>query len=167
MSIKRIVPNIESKTPKNSIDFYKDFLGLKVAMDMDWIITFISESVPTSQVNIIQNNEPNIPHPDVSIEIDDVDQMFAKAKNKNITIVYPITNEPWGVRRFFVKDPNGKVINILSHLKQSISRPLLGHANLHSDYFCWNPLYITADSMTKASVDGYKMKQHTKGYDNS
>lgn len=83
---------------------------------MDWIITFISESNPTSQLSIIRNNKSDIPHPNVSIEVDEVDQMFAKAKDQNINIVYPITDEPWGVRRFFVKDPNGKIINILSHI---------------------------------------------------
>ena len=117
MSVKRIVPNIESETPQKSIEFYEDFLGLKVAMDMDWIITFISESNPTSQVSIIRNDESDIPHPDVSIEVDKVDQIFANAKKQDIEIVYPITDEPWGVRRFFVKDPNGKIINVLSHLK--------------------------------------------------
>jgi uncharacterized glyoxalase superfamily protein PhnB len=117
MSIKRIVPNIESDTPRKSIEFYQDFLGLKMAMNMDWIITFISESNPTSQVSIIRNTGSDIPHPDVSIEVDEVDAIFAKAKNQDIEIVYPITDEPWGVRRFFVKDPNGKIINILSHLK--------------------------------------------------
>lgn len=115
MSIKRIVPNTESQSPEKSVGFYKEFLGLKVAMDMEWIITFISESNPTSQISVIRNEVTNVPHPDVSIEVDDVDQMFIKAKEQNIEIVYPITDESWGVRRFFVKDPNGKVINILSH----------------------------------------------------
>lgn len=115
MPIKRIVPNIESGTPRKSIEFYEGFLGLKVAMDLDWIITFISERNPTSQVSVIRNDKSDVPHPDVSIEVDEVDQMFARAKEQNIEIVYPLTDEPWGVRRFFVKDPNGKIINILSH----------------------------------------------------
>lgn len=116
MSQKRIVPNIESEQPQESIEFYEGFIGLKVAMDMDWIITFVSESNPTSQVSVIRNERPKVPHPDISIEVEDVDHMFAKAKKQNIEIVYPITDEPWGVRRFFVKDPNGKIINLLSHL---------------------------------------------------
>ena len=29
--------------------------------------------------------------------------------------VYPLTDEPWGVRRFFTRDPNGVVVNVLSH----------------------------------------------------
>lgn len=116
MPIKRIVPNIESATPRRSIEFYERFLGLKTAMDMGWIITFISEDNPTSQVSVIRNKSSAAPHPDLSIEVEDVDQMFAKAKEQHIEVVYPITDEPWGVRRFFVQDPNGKVINILSHL---------------------------------------------------
>ncbi len=31
-------------------------------------------------------------------------------------IEYELTDEPWGVRRFYVRDPFGKLVNILSHL---------------------------------------------------
>jgi uncharacterized glyoxalase superfamily protein PhnB len=44
-----------------------------------------------------------------------VDAVHAKAVELDLPIVYPLTNEPWGVRRFFVKDPNGLIINVLSH----------------------------------------------------
>ena len=30
-------------------------------------------------------------------------------------ILYDLTDEPWGVRRFYIRDPFGKVVNILSH----------------------------------------------------
>ncbi|WP_201754440.1 VOC family protein [Micromonospora rubida] len=30
-------------------------------------------------------------------------------------IVHELTEEPWGVRRFFVRDPDGHVINVLAH----------------------------------------------------
>lgn len=116
MSIKRTVPNIESKTPEKSIKFYEGFIGMKTAMNEDWIITFVWESNPTSQINVIRHDEPDVPHPDISIEVEDVDLVYRKAEEQEVEIVYPITDEPWGVRRFFVKDPNGKVINILSYL---------------------------------------------------
>ena len=29
--------------------------------------------------------------------------------------VHDLTDEPWGVRRFFIHDPTGKTLNILSH----------------------------------------------------
>jgi uncharacterized glyoxalase superfamily protein PhnB len=53
--------------------------------------------------------------PDASIEVDDVDAVHAAAARLGCEIVHPLTDEPWGVRRFFVRDPNGKVLNILSH----------------------------------------------------
>ncbi|MGZ6586217.1 MAG: VOC family protein [Solirubrobacteraceae bacterium] len=48
-------------------------------------------------------------------EVNDVDATHAAAKRLGYEIVHPLTNEPWGVRRFFVRDPNGKVLNVLSH----------------------------------------------------
>ena len=30
-------------------------------------------------------------------------------------IEYGPANEPWGVRRFYVRDPFGRLVNILSH----------------------------------------------------
>jgi uncharacterized glyoxalase superfamily protein PhnB len=54
-------------------------------------------------------------HPDVSIEVDDVDDVYERARAAGFEIVYPITGEEWGLRRFFVRDPNGAVINVTEH----------------------------------------------------
>ena len=54
--------------------------------------------------------------PDVSVQVDDVDACHAAAVQTGAEIVYPLTLEPWGVRRFFVRDPDGHVINMLSHI---------------------------------------------------
>jgi predicted enzyme related to lactoylglutathione lyase len=52
------------------------------------------------------------------MEVSDIEQLYEKAKKLKCEIVYPITDEPWGVRRFFVKDPNGATINLLAHSEQ-------------------------------------------------
>jgi hypothetical protein len=31
-------------------------------------------------------------------------------------VVYGPADEPWGIRRFFVRDPSGTVISVLAHL---------------------------------------------------
>lgn len=117
MKIRRIVPNIQSDHPEESKSFYNDFLGLETPMSRDEIITFSSPNNPTSQLSVMkQDDQFAAIHPDVSIEVEDVDELYKKAREQKIEIVYPIRDEPWGVRRFFVKDPNGKIINILSHL---------------------------------------------------
>ncbi len=115
MQIRRTVPNIESEDPKKSRNFFEQFLGMKVVMDKNWIITFASADNPTAQINVIRHDEPDAPHPNISIEVEDADRMYAKAVKQEIEIVYPITDEPWGVRRFFAQSPNGTIVNILSH----------------------------------------------------
>jgi predicted enzyme related to lactoylglutathione lyase len=115
MSVRRIVPNINSPGPQASRPFYEEVLGLQTAMDMGWIVTFASPSNPTAQLSIVASATRDEPHADVSIEVADVDACHAAAQLRGYSIVYPLTDEPWGVRRFFVRDPNGAVINVVSH----------------------------------------------------
>lgn len=119
MTIKRIVPNISSNKLDESKEFYINFLGLTLAMDMKWILTFASNSNPTAQISIVQNDNPDNSNSNItlSIEVSDIDELYDKAKSLNYEITYQITNEPWGVRRFFVKDPNGVTINLMTHIK--------------------------------------------------
>ena len=51
----------------------------------------------------------------VSFEVEDVDKLYLLSIKSQIEIIYEIRNEPWGVRRFFVKDLNNVTINILGH----------------------------------------------------
>jgi catechol 2,3-dioxygenase-like lactoylglutathione lyase family enzyme len=44
-----------------------------------------------------------------------VDEAYADAKRRGYEIVHRLTAEDWGVRRFFVRAPDGNVINIVSH----------------------------------------------------
>ena len=116
-NVKRIVPDITSERIEESRKFYSDFLGLELAMDMGWILTFVSRSNPMAQITLMRPSPSATPNPNVSMEIEDVDAAYAKAVALGLPIVYPLTNEPWGVRRFFVADPNGVVVNVMSHFK--------------------------------------------------
>ena len=117
MSIKRVVPDIMSQRMDETRKFYTEFLGFDVAMDMGWVLTFASPRNRTAQITLVQGSEKAMPQPNMSIEVADVDAVHAKAVALGLPIVYPGTDEPWGVRRFFVADPNGVIINILSHRK--------------------------------------------------
>jgi predicted enzyme related to lactoylglutathione lyase len=115
MGVRRIVPNINSADPSASKSFYESVLGLKAAMDMGWIVTFASPSNPTAQISVVASSTRNEPHADISVEVADVDACHAAAQHRGFRIVYPLTDEPWGVRRFFVEDPNGTIVNVVSH----------------------------------------------------
>ena len=119
MSITRIVPNISSTKMIESKEFYTNFLGLTLAMDMEWILTFSSLTNPAAQISIVKADHVDNLNSQItlSIEVSDIDVLYENAKVCNYEIVYDITNEPWGVRRFWVKDPNGITLNLMTHIK--------------------------------------------------
>ena len=115
MKIRRVVPNIRSTRPAESRDFYVNLLGFEVVMDMGWIVTFASPDNPTAQVSVVRHDEASHVFPDLTVEVGDVDAVHATAVARRAQIVYALTDEPWGVRRFCVADPNGRIVNVMSH----------------------------------------------------
>jgi predicted enzyme related to lactoylglutathione lyase len=99
--------------------FYGGILGLRLAMDLGWVMTFVSDSSPTAQITMIRRDQTAPMNPQVSIEVEDAAALFEKAKAAKADVVYPLVDEPWGVRRFFVRDPNGVVLNIMSHIRSA------------------------------------------------
>lgn len=84
-------------------------------MDLRWIVTLSSGVTMSAQVSIASQGGARAPVPDMSIEVDDVDEVYQRANRLGLSIVYDMTDEPWGVRRFFVRDPAGKLLNVRSH----------------------------------------------------
>jgi catechol 2,3-dioxygenase-like lactoylglutathione lyase family enzyme len=115
VNVKRIVADVAVPDPAVAKRFYRDILGLDVLMDMGWIATYGSREKMAVQVNFMTEGGSGAPVPDLSIEVDDLDTALAKIKKAKIPIEYGPTSEPWGVRRFFVRDPFGKLVNILVH----------------------------------------------------
>lgn len=119
MGIKRVVPNISTDRIDESREFYTGLLGFHVAMNMDWIVTLVSPVTPTAQISLVraETRAPKSEIVTLTVEVADVDAVHADAVSRRMQIVYPLTDEPWGVRRFHVRDPNGVLINVMSHLE--------------------------------------------------
>jgi catechol 2,3-dioxygenase-like lactoylglutathione lyase family enzyme len=114
MGVKRIKPNILSDRFDESRSFYRDVIGLDGGDGLDWIIFFGTEKREV-QLSVMKLDIKAHIHPDVSIEVDDVDAVYERARAAQAEIVYPLTSEEWGLRRFFVRDPSGAVINVTEH----------------------------------------------------
>ncbi|MGI8406406.1 MAG: VOC family protein [Thermomicrobiales bacterium] len=115
MAIYRVVPNLQTSGVDDNRTFYIDFLGFDQLMDLGWIATYGAPEVPTAQISVIERDATAPMLADISIEVDDADAYHVKAVEQGVEIVYGPVDEPWGVRRFFVRDPNGKIINIVAH----------------------------------------------------
>jgi uncharacterized glyoxalase superfamily protein PhnB len=114
MAVKRIKPNVRSDRFDESRMFYRDVVGLQELDGLDWILFFGTDRREV-QLSVMSLDIKAGVHPDISIEVDDVDVVFERAVKAGADIVYPLTDEDWGLRRFFVRDPNGTVINVTQH----------------------------------------------------
>jgi uncharacterized glyoxalase superfamily protein PhnB len=113
MTISRAVPNIRSDRPADTRDFFVDLFGFEVAMDLDWVMTLASPDDPAVQITIISSDD--MAAPGITVGVDDADAVHAKAVEQGLEIAYPLRDEPWGVRRFMLREPNGTVVNVVSH----------------------------------------------------
>ncbi len=114
--IRRIIPYADGDDLSASRDFYVDLLGLEVVME-DPVLGLRSPDTPAAQV-LIPPRGMEEPQPRFGVDVGDpmaVDAAHAEALRRGLRVVYPLADEPWGVRRFFVEDPSGTVVNVLAH----------------------------------------------------
>jgi catechol 2,3-dioxygenase-like lactoylglutathione lyase family enzyme len=115
MKVRRIVANVATQDVASAHRFYHDILGLKVVMDLGWMATYGSGEDMQVQVSFMSQGGSDAPVPDLSIEVDDLDAALRRMEQAGIAIEYGPVSEPWGVRRSFVHDPFGKLVNIIVH----------------------------------------------------
>ncbi len=115
MAVKRVVANIASAEPAQAAAFYGGVLGMDIVMDHGWIVTYGGQGAALAQLSVASGGGSGAPVPDLSIEVDDLDEVLERLRQADIALEYGPTEEPWGVRRFFVRDPFGRLLNILAH----------------------------------------------------
>ena len=116
MTVRRIVANIAAAKAEDARHFYGDLFGLDMLMDQGWITTFGSDRQMSVQLSVMTEGGSGTPVPGLSIEVDDVDAIHADLVRAGFAAEYGPVDEPWGVRRFFVRDPMGTLVNVLMHL---------------------------------------------------
>ncbi len=115
MIIRRIVTNLAASDIDEARRFYGDVLGLDVAMDLGWIVTLSSPATASPQLSIATEGGSGTVVPELSIEVDDIAEAERRIRDAGIEIEYGPVTEPWGVRRFYVRDPLGRLVNMVSH----------------------------------------------------
>jgi catechol 2,3-dioxygenase-like lactoylglutathione lyase family enzyme len=124
MPVRRIVPDLHADDPARARAFCEDVLGLEVAMDQGWVMTFAAPGNPAVQLTVTGPDAGAAVSPDVSVEVEDVEAAHAAAVAAGYEIVHPLTDEAWGVRRFFVREPaSGAVVNVLAHRADESAAP--------------------------------------------
>ncbi|MGE0644432.1 MAG: VOC family protein [Nitrospira sp.] len=115
MEVKRIMSNTAVSDLSKVKAFYGDILGLELLMDHGWFQTYGANTKMNVQVSFGIEGGSGTPVPDLSIEVDDLQAALTKFKQANVPLEYGPVSEPWGVRRCYVRDPFGKLVNVLQH----------------------------------------------------
>ena len=115
MAVRRVVANIAGDRLDLARAFYGNGLGMAEVMNLGFIMTYAGEGEVAPMLSIASEGGSGAPVPDLSIEVDALDEVLERLRANGVTPEYGPVTEPWGVRRFFVRDPFGKLINILEH----------------------------------------------------
>ncbi|MDF8264330.1 VOC family protein [Luteipulveratus flavus] len=113
MRIERIVPDLTVTDLAAAVREHRAVLGLEVVMDHGWIVTLADEE--GRQLSLMTKDAGAPVNPDVSVFVDDVRSAYDAAAAAGVEIVHPLTDEEWGVTRFFYRDSSGRVINVGMH----------------------------------------------------
>lgn len=96
-------------------DFPVDYLGLSIEeFNLGWVARFTSPHTG-AHLQVVTQDATAAVTPQISVKVVDVDGAYAEAQRRGYNIVHPLCDEEWGVRRFFVRAPDGNVVNVVRH----------------------------------------------------
>ena len=111
----RITANLPVDDLETAKGFYTDFLGLTTEeFNLGWVARYTSPETG-AHVQLVTGDATAPEDSVISVHADDVDAAYEEARSLGYEIVKPLATEVWGVRRFFVRAPDGNVINVVQH----------------------------------------------------
>ncbi len=106
--------------------FYTEVLNFGVSFENDFYLLLHTPN-HSAEISFLQPNHPsqkpifqspfNGKGIYITIEVEDVDEIYKQLKDKRTPIEIEIRNEEWGDRHFAIKDPNGIGIDIVTYTK--------------------------------------------------
>lgn len=115
MRATSITPNLRVSDVDAAKSFYTGYLGLSSEeFNMGWVARYTCPSTG-AHVQLVTRDASAPEDSVISVHTDDVGGAYEEAQELGYEIVHPMTTEPWGVRRFFVRAPDGNVINVVNH----------------------------------------------------
>jgi predicted enzyme related to lactoylglutathione lyase len=113
--VTSVIADISVADIPSARSFYADYLGLSVEeFNMGWVARYTSPDTGAN-VQLVTRDATAPEDPIVSVKVDDVEAALEEARRRGYEIVHPLTTEPWGVVRFFVRAPDGTVVNVVQH----------------------------------------------------
>jgi catechol 2,3-dioxygenase-like lactoylglutathione lyase family enzyme len=112
------VPDLQVTDVARANRLYADLFDLEVNMDLGWVGNIGPAADGAVELQVMTQDAGAPCRPLVSIGManaSEVDEVHARAVAAGLEIVHPPTDEAWGVHRFFFRDPDGHVVNVVAH----------------------------------------------------
>ena len=117
--VVEIIADLQVADIASAKDFYAGFLDLSIEeFNLGWVARFASPDTGAN-LQVVTQDAAAPENPVISIKVDDVDAAFHDAQRRGYEIVHPLSSESWGVRRFFVRAPDGNVVNIVQQHREA------------------------------------------------
>lgn len=113
MTVRRIVPNLPAKDPVALARFYADVFALDQPHDMGWIAFLTTAGTQKVELHTASQGGSGTGLPVISIEVEDLAATEAAVRKAGAEVVYGPETEPWGIRRFYFRDPEGNLVNVV------------------------------------------------------
>ena len=122
-----LFPDICTNAIAESKEFYGSLLGFKPLFEIDWYVQLQSPTDKSVQIAFVRQDHDSVPEgfrkpPQgvvVTVEMDNVDDVYARARRQGCEIVLELRNEVWGQRHFMVRDPNGLLLDLVQIIEPS------------------------------------------------
>ncbi len=115
MRARRITTNLSVDDIETAKSFYTDYLGLAVEeFHLGWVARY-TDPETGAHVQLVTHDATAAQDAAISVHTDDVEGAYVEAQRSGYEIVHPLTTEKWGVRRFFVRAPDGTIVNVVRH----------------------------------------------------
>jgi catechol 2,3-dioxygenase-like lactoylglutathione lyase family enzyme len=115
MRVKKISTNLHVDDIDRAREFWADWMGLREEeFNLGWVARF-TDPDSGAHVQLVTRDATAPEDSALSVHVEDVEDAYAEAQQRGYEIVLPLRDETWGVRRFFVRSPDGTLLNVVQH----------------------------------------------------
>lgn len=107
-------------------DFYSQWFGFQVAFEANWFVLLNSDGERPVPLAFMHSQHPSTPPSPatyrgdgmfITLQVADVKAEFDRLVAAGLRCDLPLTDEPWGQRRFGVIDPAGMWVDVVEQIE--------------------------------------------------
>lgn len=125
--ITSLFPAVLTDAVDDTAHFYRDLFGFETVFEADWYVQLQAPDQPLTQLGIVDRTHESVPaghrHQPagilISIEVEDVDEVHARATAAGHPTALSLRDEDWGQRHFITLDPAGTMVDVITPIAPS------------------------------------------------